>query len=365
MTDLHHEALKRLAEEVTKDLPAMLDEQETAVTARLPDVAARIDPVLLRDAIDRTNRRFIATLAGDTELATDRAVHVELGAVCARAGLPLESVTSAYRIGARVSWRRMAARIEELGLGIGDVLVLAEGWLAFVEELAADSLEGYEREAAVVRGQRARARQALLHALLTHGDVADTAQRAAWPLPATLAAGIPLATAPLDDDGAVLNGTFEGGPVTIVPAERLHEVTVPLALGPAVTPDRAPVSLARARRVAALAAAGVLPTSGPLHWDEHLPALVVHADTAAADALAATRLAPLDGLPEQRRRMLTETLEAWLEHPGQPLQIARRLNLHPQTVRYRLARLREQFGRSLDDPGHRFELQLALRAARR
>jgi DNA-binding PucR family transcriptional regulator len=36
--------------------------------------------------------------------------------------------------------------------------------------------------------------------------------------------------------------------------------------------------------------------------------------------------------------------------------------VHPQTVRYRLARLRERFGADLDDPDARFELELALRA---
>jgi DNA-binding PucR family transcriptional regulator len=36
--------------------------------------------------------------------------------------------------------------------------------------------------------------------------------------------------------------------------------------------------------------------------------------------------------------------------------------VHPQTVRYRLGRLRELFGEQLDDPQHRVELELALRA---
>ena len=35
---------------------------------------------------------------------------------------------------------------------------------------------------------------------------------------------------------------------------------------------------------------------------------------------------------------------------------------HPQTARYRLARLRELMGDDLDDPDARFELEIALRA---
>ena len=36
--------------------------------------------------------------------------------------------------------------------------------------------------------------------------------------------------------------------------------------------------------------------------------------------------------------------------------------MHPQTVRYRLARLRERFGEDLDSPDARFEIELVLRA---
>jgi DNA-binding PucR family transcriptional regulator len=38
------------------------------------------------------------------------------------------------------------------------------------------------------------------------------------------------------------------------------------------------------------------------------------------------------------------------------------MHVHPQTARYRIARLRELLGDQLDDPDARFELQLALRA---
>jgi DNA-binding PucR family transcriptional regulator len=38
------------------------------------------------------------------------------------------------------------------------------------------------------------------------------------------------------------------------------------------------------------------------------------------------------------------------------------LHIHPQTVRYRLAGLREAFGDDLDDPAARLEVAVALRA---
>ena len=41
--------------------------------------------------------------------------------------------------------------------------------------------------------------------------------------------------------------------------------------------------------------------------------------------------------------------------------MARALHVHPQTARYRIARLRELIGTQLDDPQARFELEAALR----
>jgi PucR C-terminal helix-turn-helix domain len=50
-----------------------------------------------------------------------------------------------------------------------------------------------------------------------------------------------------------------------------------------------------------------------------------------------------------------------LRNPGQRKTIAHGLRVHRQTVRYRMAGLRELFGTTLDDPDGRFELELALR----
>ena len=60
---------------------------------------------------------------------------------------------------------------------------------------------------------------------------------------------------------------------------------------------------------------------------------------------------------------MTATLRAWLDRPGQVQAVAATLGVHPQTVRYRLGRLRELFGERLEDPDARFELALALRVA--
>ena len=138
---------------------------------------------------------------------------------------------------------------------------------------------------------------------------------------------------------------------------------VPAALGPTVVPERAPLSLARARAAHALVLDGRVGDAPLVVADEHLPALLLHAgDGALATDLAARALAPLDDLRPGARGRLRTTLRAWLDHPGQVTRVAGELHVHPQTVRYRVAQLRELFGERLEDADARFELALALRA---
>ncbi|MFJ8885203.1 helix-turn-helix domain-containing protein [Streptomyces sp. NPDC102402] len=58
---------------------------------------------------------------------------------------------------------------------------------------------------------------------------------------------------------------------------------------------------------------------------------------------------------------LVRSLAAYLETAGDVPGAARRLMLHPNTLRYRLRRVRERFGLDLDDPDTRLVLALAVR----
>ena len=58
---------------------------------------------------------------------------------------------------------------------------------------------------------------------------------------------------------------------------------------------------------------------------------------------------------------MRETALAYVRHGGNAVAMAAELHVHPQTARYRIARLRELLGEQLDDPDARFELELALR----
>ncbi|GAA5025573.1 PucR family transcriptional regulator [Streptomyces siamensis] len=60
---------------------------------------------------------------------------------------------------------------------------------------------------------------------------------------------------------------------------------------------------------------------------------------------------------------LVRSLRAYLDAAGDMSRAARHLVLHPNTLRYRLRRVRERFGIDLDDPDTRLVVTLALRLA--
>jgi DNA-binding PucR family transcriptional regulator len=108
---------------------------------------------------------------------------------------------------------------------------------------------------------------------------------------------------------------------------------------------------------------GAIAGDGLILAEDHVATLLLHADAQLAGELAASRLAPLDELRPAARERLEATLREWLDHQGRVDETARALDVHPQTVRYRLAQLRETLGPALDDASSRFELALALRVS--
>lgn len=81
-------------------------------------------------------------------------------------------------------------------------------------------------------------------------------------------------------------------------------------------------------------------------------------------ALVVRQLAPLAGMRVPYRERLAETLLCWLQCSRNANEVAARLGVHPQTVRYRLRQLDGLFGDRLQDPDGGFELELALRVRR-
>ncbi|MGH2744989.1 MAG: helix-turn-helix domain-containing protein, partial [Thermoleophilaceae bacterium] len=102
----------------------------------------------------------------------------------------------------------------------------------------------------------------------------------------------------------------------------------------------------------------------PVRADEALSELLLFENRALVERVATRRLAPLRDLTPKARVRMQETALAYVQERGNAAAMARALDVHPQTARYRLARLRELLGGELDDPDARFELELALRGQR-
>src|SRR5262249_17931190 len=127
-----------------------------------------------------------------------------------------------------------------------------------------------------------------------------------------------------------------------------------------------------ARQALALAQRGVInwgrrgvtheTTSGVVRCMEHLSTLIVFQDEEMLESLAQLRLAPLAHLRSSQQDRLAQTLLAWLQSGRNAKEVAMRLHVHPQTVRYRLRQLEDLFGDQLLDPDLRFDLEIVLRA---
>src|SRR3954451_17790719 len=397
-------------------LAGLADEMIRAIAVEVPDYARAMEGEFgrgVRLGVESALGRFVDLIEDPTsDDGRRRATYVNLGRGEMRAGRSLDALLAAYRLGSRLAWRRFVEAGVAGGLDPGAIYALGEAIFAYIDELSAESAEGYAEEQPAAAGERQRLRRRLVRLLAQ--DVAPSeetilaaAAAAAWPLPRTVAA---LVTAPGEAaaEGAAAASAgvaISGGPpasadeaaesdalaarlarrigeeaigagieplaVVLVPdagaparARRLSTAAQgrPAALGPAVPLALAGLSVRRAVATHALLAAGRLGERAFARAEEHLPALVIAADPVLGAELAQQRLAPLQTLADGPRARLTETLRAWLDRPGQVQAVAAELGVHPQTVRYRIKQLRDLFGERLEDPEARFELGLALRA---
>jgi hypothetical protein len=369
---------------VRAELPALVDRIVTAVQGASPvygEVLTAPEGMGIKLGIEQAARAFLEAVeqgrrpTGETDELWRR-----LGEAEFQAGRGLDDLRAAFRTGIRAAWRGAADLALRAGVSAPIAIALAEAIFVYGDELATDVVEGYLRIQSDEAGERERRRRRLAVILLDPvGHDPEALQRAGelarWPVPRTLAvlalaAESPIAvTRRLDVDalaGADATGAWLILPDPDGPGRRsaLEQAIegLPAALGPTVAPADAPRSLRWARLTLALAGQGALGDGpGVIRTSDHLTSLILLQDPEMAAALARDRLKPLDDLQRAERERLTETLAAWLAHQRHTPRIATELHVHPQTVRYRIAKLRELFGDQLETPDGRFELELALR----
>jgi hypothetical protein len=308
------------------------------------------------------------------DLAATREVFVGLGRTEFQEGHSVDALRSILTLGGRDIWAFLVER--ELPPTV--LYVLASALFGFIDALAGAAAEGYLDE------QRRHARdwdttRRRLITLLVQPDppgsaaIAAAADAARWQLPVAVAVASVEGT-----DGEQLARSAGSGTIATViddatrlvlpePATpgRIAHLAAALAgrrsaLGPAVGLGQARLSYRLSRRALQLQQAGVLPAAALLRCDDHLVTLVTAWEPGLSDRLAERCLAPLEPLAAGDREVLAATLLAWLRAQGQVLAAAAALPAHPQTVRYRMRKIRRLFGAALEDPDARLALQLAL-----
>ncbi|UQA97276.1 PucR family transcriptional regulator [Streptomyces halobius] len=130
-------------------------------------------------------------------------------------------------------------------------------------------------------------------------------------------------------------------------------------IGPVVTYEEAGMSLRWVQRLLNIRSAR--DAAGVIFAEDHLSTLTLLHNESLAKVLADRLLEPLAKYTPRQRDRIEETLLAWLERGGTP-EVARYLQVHPQTVRYRMRQIEKIFGPSLREPDTRFNLELALRS---
>lgn len=367
-----------LGERVRPHLPEVVEELVRTIPAEVPSYARPLEGRFgqgVRLGVQVALGRFLDLPGTDSPALSgqDRDVYLALGRGELLQGRSLEALLAAYRVGARVAFRRFAQLASLVDAEL--LMPLAESVFAYIDELSAVSAEGYATEQSRRAGESDR-RRAELMALLMAGTadapaVAVAATAVGWQVPDEVVAVVlaeerPGLSTRLGPDALV--AAYGGDVVALVPVRPHWRSALRSALAgwsAAVGPPRplplALSSLRLAQQAGALVSTGVT-DADPVLVDEHLADLVVHRDPELVAVLAARRLAPLLSVRSTTRDRLAETLLAWLQHRGERQHVAAALHVHPQTVGYRLGQLRELFGEVLDDPQCRFELELALRA---
>jgi hypothetical protein len=369
-------------------VPAMLADVAVEMREVAPEYAAVLadrDAEVLEAAVAAMQR--LVAQAGEADppasgpdpaARTVQALFEEVGRSQWRAGYPLPTLLAAFQVGARVARRHLSGAVLAGGVDPVRLAALAGAVVQLVDQLSSASAAGYLAEQEEQGLAQQRLREELVQLLLSDrsdsGAVRRAAELARWPVPEL--ATVVLA-APDDEAARVALSRLEPaglrfrtptGQGVVVPAAdtpEWRERTARLldgaaaVVGPLVPPASLPLGARIARVALDLHRQGLL-RGDPVFVAEHIGTLVVHREPRLLEALRRRRLAPLEHASPGVRPALRETLRSWLVHMGDTTKVATELQVHPQTVRYRLARLRELYGTQLEDPEVRLELLLAL-----
>lgn len=377
---------KRVADLIEPELGAISEEVLVAIAREVPEYARPMEGSFgrgIQRGVREALRQFVALIRDpDAGRGTGREVYRELGRGELRQARTLDSLQSAYRVGARVAWRNFAGAGRKADLDPEVLTLLAEAVFAYIEELAADSVEGFAEARGEMEDHRRQRRRELVTMLTAGRAVEESKLRAVataadWSLPRTAAAlacpdgELPALSQRLGPD--CLFATLDRTGCVLVPdpdgpgrSQLLERAAAGLraALGPTGGVEELSVSWSLARTGLRASEAGVVADGGLIRVDNHLCSLALFAADPLVARIGKRRLAPLEALTAKAQARMRETALAFVRHQGNAVEMAEAMHVHPQTARYRIARLSEVLGEQLGDPDARFELEMALRVSR-
>jgi len=304
----------------------------------------------------------------------------------AQEGAPLPELLRAYRLGFAFLWEELLAEARATGDGAVHALTdTAAAILTCSDEYAIALTEAYREAVSDRLVTTDRHRSALVEALVTggvsaHGPAWEVAKLLDLPYEgsfvAVVAENTALGTASLtgvegrlaphdiasawrlSPDQQVGVVCIGRRPVELVVGVLGELATCRVGVSPTyATVDHTP----RAVRLARIAMQN-LQAPGVAQFDDSPLGVLVAADPAVARDLVLRVFGRLLALDD--RAVLLATVEAWLDAGGSATAAGQALFCHPNTVRYRLRRVEELTGRSVDVPRAAAELAVALHALR-
>ncbi|MFE7133453.1 helix-turn-helix domain-containing protein [Streptomyces sp. NPDC057638] len=374
---------QEFADILRPEVPSLIQEIGIEVTRAYPEYARLLDGPYghgIRVGVEESISVFVDQVA---EPSAPSALRDEMcrrfGRYEAYEGRPLDSLQGAYRLGARVALRRAKKVGRSYQLSPTVMLSFADALFAYVDELEALSREGYLEVRARSGEQHESLRRRLLHLLLAGPPVSRVAvdelsEQTGWPVPervTLVALRSPAVLDRADMDPDVLADLSDPLPHLLIPGpvDEARRAMLDSALfgnraavGLTVPTHDAHHSVRWARRALELVDGGVVGDAPLIFAEDHLVALWLLSDPVLLDRLAERELAPLGGLTPSRRDRLVDTLRIWLDTRGTAAQMGALLDVHPQTVRYRMRNLDAILGDRLVDAERRFALELVLRA---
>lgn len=398
-----HGLFTAVAERLSGELHSLAEAMTEAVLVEVPVYAWQSggDPDDFRTGLRRTAGLYVRALEERRRLRDDErvALHV-IGAQRARQAIPAEVLASGVRTALQACWRHVVHVAGKLDVGAPAEAMgaLAAHHFDFGEDVLDALRQGYRTEVEQRLTGRVRAQAAFIDRLLEgHWEDDDLARSHARALGHDLGSpcGMLLVLPAADQDTEQLRAGASAivgiipdaveGPLRALPvphvlallpvrSERhwtdaldavadaaVAEGVAVVPTEPTSPPTSLPAVYRQAKRYLALVDAE---GRGPgVVTVKELRLCAMLAGIPVSDRIEFVRdmLGGVLDLPDHRARELLDTLEALYRRRGRIADAAAELHLHQNSVRYRLGRIEELTGLSLDVPADRMHLELAMR----